>query len=320
MSMTAAQILRAAEPPTDDGGIDQALADLDVKIWTWADAMLSAQAAIRRALAHKDLFARGGEYMIATGAVPPAAIPTIPMVATPPPPPPQPSAYTAPAWASGPPPGPAAAPAPPPPIQLAPLVSSPQAAASGWAPTLIGTPLSPSEGQAPEAAAWGQPIPMPGDTSPGAVVWPSAPQNSPAPVVIPPWDGAAPDPSMGSGGGQNTYSWPAGSPDNVWPGNPNAGSSVPSQQSPAAGAAPGRQKKAAAPQISAEDAEARAAKAAEEEAMLAALDEASARRVRLLRRLDPDAEIEHLIEKAKQTQPREAEKTDKPSWWRRKGS
>ncbi len=70
--------------------------------------------------------------------------------------------------------------------------------------------------------------------------------------------------------------------------------------------------------------EERAQKAAAEEALLSGLEDAIARRVRLLRRLDPDTQIEKLIEKARQghaeamaAQPQQS-KDDKSSWWRRK--
>jgi len=72
--------------------------------------------------------------------------------------------------------------------------------------------------------------------------------------------------------------------------------------------------------------EERAAKAAAEEQLLSGLEDTIARRVRLLRRLDPDTAIEKLIEKARQghaeamasakTQPARDDKSS--SWWRRK--
>jgi hypothetical protein len=71
--------------------------------------------------------------------------------------------------------------------------------------------------------------------------------------------------------------------------------------------------------------EERAAKAAAEEALLSALVESVSRRVRLLRRLDPDSPIEQLIEKAIQGQaeaaaaaPPKDERLSLSSWWRRK--
>jgi hypothetical protein len=63
-----------------------------------------------------------------------------------------------------------------------------------------------------------------------------------------------------------------------------------------------------------------AARAEAENAQLAQLDEATVRRVKLLRRLDPDAPMDKLIEKARQAhQSAEAgPKDEKSSWWRRK--
>ena len=51
--MTAAEILRNAEPPADDGLIDKAIAELDVRIWEWADALKSAHTQLRGAFATK---------------------------------------------------------------------------------------------------------------------------------------------------------------------------------------------------------------------------------------------------------------------------
>lgn len=273
MSMTAADALRSAEPPVDDGGIDKALADLDVKIWTWTDAMLSARAAIKRSLAHKEIFSRGGEYSLDPDA-----------------------AGVAPAMAAS------GAVAPPAfePAQPAPPASVPRFDAPGQAPAFGSnwgqTPAQPQQpapsGQA-SASSGGEWAPA------GPMQWPSAEStnNTGSGDVVP-------------------LAWPSVPSQGGWNGSEKTAAALPAATQ---GKSSERIKKPAPPRLSPEEAEARAERAAREEAMLAALDETSARRVRLLRRLDPDADIEQLIEKASQTQSRESEKpSDKAPWWRRK--
>ena len=49
--MTASEILQNSRPPVDDGMIEKAISDLDLKIWEWADALKSAHTQLRSAFA-----------------------------------------------------------------------------------------------------------------------------------------------------------------------------------------------------------------------------------------------------------------------------
>jgi len=282
MSMTAADALRSAEPPVDDGGIDKALADLDVKIWTWTDAMLTARAAIKRSLAHKEIFSRGGEFTIGPDAAGVAPVMTAAGAMSPPAPSPVTPDPAVPAAVS--------------PFDAQPLDAPqpPPAFGSNW-----DQPQQPEQ-PAAQGSFVQQAASSSGEWAPaGSMQWPSADSKD----------------NQGSGD-VVPLAWPSVPSQGNWAPAEKPGTTPP----PAASSKPAeRARKPAPPRLSPEEAEARAERAAREEAMLAALDETSARRVRLLRRLDPDADIEQLIEKASQTQSREAEKpNDKASWWRRK--
>gem|GEM_PF-2228575 len=301
MSMTAAEALRSAEPPVDDGGIDQALAELDVKIWTWTDAMLSARAAIKRSLAHREIFSRGGEYSIGAGAAqPPVAKPLI--------------ARNAPPFG-----------------QSFADVAPPEAAPAFVAPA---PSFNAAEPDRAFGAAWGRHTPAENVSLPGQVQQPAGPAaNSDAvpsanggwaPTGAMQWPSTDSSTSASNAAEITPLAWPSPASDgaSAWPTSESSGAdaaSTTASSSKTLGRMPERTKKTAPPRISPEETEARAARAAHEEALLAALNETSARRVRLLRRLDPDADIEQLIEKANQAQSRESEKIDKSSsWWRRK--
>lgn len=308
MSMTAAEALRSVEPPVDDGGIDQALAELDVKIWTWTDAMLSARAAIKRSLAHREIFARGAEYSVGSAATAGTAgqagiAPT--------------RTAQSPPFAAG---------------SFSPMADSAGSAPSAVAPMIssIGT----SEPASAFGSSWGaapaEPVAFQGQVQQAAGPAVANPYAAPssgdwAPTVgVMQWPSADSATSGGNSGEITPVAWPTA---------PSAGSSWPTSDTPSVGApvtssqtslihgrSGDRAKKPAPPRVSPEETAARAARTAREESLMAQLDETSARRVRLLRRLDPDADIEQLIEKASQAQPREnSEKTDKASsWWRRK--
>jgi len=137
------------------------------------------------------------------------------------------------------------------------------------------------------------------------MAWPATPASG--------WpDSSTASPATGA------QAWPTWTPTDT-SGNPTT------QVKKGAGGAPTKPAKPAKPQrpvVEGPSPEERAQKAAAEEALLAQLGEAIARRVRLLRRLDPDTPIEKLIDKAKQGQaeaPAAAPaKDDKSSWWRRK--
>ncbi len=344
---TAAELLRSAQPPADDGLIDKAIADLDARIWEWTDALKSAHAQLRAAFAARPP-ARPSESLFesvpqgfssarsalketigasdatdtpiaevaAPAALPPevaealaeatgtgdAPVPPMPAslkeaaaAAHIPSPPPMPASLKEAAAAAlipSPPPMPAEWTAPPaPPTQNSPA----------WTPAHGGHGMSANEPSAPMPAAWPEPPGFRGEApSAGVMQWPSAP-------------GAAswPDPS-----GQKS---PTGSQE--WPTWTPAGSSTPKKT------LTGPPKKAVKPSKAVFDGptpEERAQKAAAEEATLAQLDDAVARRVRLLRRLDPDTPVEKLIEKAKQGQAEAAaqsparEEKSSSSWWRRK--
>ncbi len=276
MAMSAAELLLSAEPPVDDADIEKALADLDVKIWTWTDAMMSAQAALRNSYAQRPaVYPPLGQFDDAD---------TVPVQGVP--------AYT----------------------PLAPLGNASVASASGneWRPTFV----EPSSGGGAPGAA-GSTAAWPTGN------WPTQPAAAPAPPAA----NAGGWPSTGGGQGQwkPASSTPAAtSPEwSTW-----SGSGSPSQGAGDTGSVGSPRK--SSKQVKAAKAqpakpvgptpEELAARAEAEAEQLAQLDEATARRVKLLRRLDPDAPMEKLIEKARQAhQPAEAgPKDEKSSWWRRK--
>jgi hypothetical protein len=292
--MTAAEILRSAQPPVDDVLIEKAITDLDAKIWEWTDALKSAHAQLRsafavRAPAHPSASLSGD---VAVGL--PAAAAAAAAAAHVPAPPPMPAEWTAP---------------PPVPEQQ-------------WAPSHGGHGLAAASSNAPgagssiwsQAPASGQQAFQPADASAaspgqGVMSWPTAPGGN--------WPDAN-SPTSSSG----TQAWPTWTPT-----EPYAGPAQTQAKGGTAGssARPAKAPKAARPVVQGPTPEERARKAAAEEALLSELEEAIARRVRLLRRLDPDTAIEKLIDKAKQGHAEAAAtattgKDDKSSssWWRRK--
>lgn len=279
MAMSAAEILLLAEPPADDTAIEKALADLDVKIWTWTDAMMSAQAALRSAYAQRPAptFSASTYEDTATSFTAPAFQPASPVPGFAPPPPHAPPPPSAPSYSGG----------------------------SDWRPTFVGQGQgegggnawpTPNDNWSPAGQAAGTPA-TPAWSASGTPAWsppPAAPQ-APPPAAPSAWSGAGwaqPDPGA----------------------TPASG----------AGRKPVKQAKSvkvAAAKPMGPTPEELASRAAEEEAALARLDEATARRVRLLRRLDPDTPIEKLIEKARQAHAQAGDtgaKDEKSSWWRRK--
>jgi hypothetical protein len=263
MEMTAAEILQTARPPADDGGIDEALADLDVKIWTWTDAMISAQSAMRQMASEQA--ALSGSFVHRKpvdvdrqvyGSAPPA-------------------------------PG-----------------GAPSANSGEWRPTYVGG--GGPEPAAPAATAWEQ-----------AAQWPASGAGTPAAGPAPAWPGAAEQPAWATSGAPATTTAAASSTAG-WPGWSATGDAGSASGSTARKIpAPKVAKKAPKPEPLGPTPEELAERAAQEEARIGSLDEKTARRVRLLRRLDPETDLERLIEKASQGQA-EPEKDDKTSWWRRK--
>jgi hypothetical protein len=296
--MTAAEILRNAEPPADDGLIDKAIAELDVRIWEWADALKSAHTQLRGAFATKP--ARPSARLFDDTTAPPASLSAAAAAAHIPSPPPMPAEWTA---------SPSQAPA------GSGAASRPNMPAeAAWSPSHGGHGLSAQPSGQPAAPAWPEPhsfrqeggAPPPSQSTKGGVLeWPTTP----------------------SGGGGGT-AWPTSSTATSgvqeWPTwTPNDGSKPDSAKKTVSSAPQKKGPKQARPVPEGPSPEERAQKAAAEEALLSELEDAIARRVRLLRRLDPDTPIEKLIDKARQGQAEAATapqaKEDKSSsWWRRK--
>jgi hypothetical protein len=282
--MTAAEILRSAEPPVDDGMIDKAIAELDVRIWEWAEALKSAHTQLRGAFATKPprpsarLF--DDEPAVAPSLSAAAAAAHIPS------PPPMPAEWTA-----------------PPSAAKSPASDSPSAwAATGGHGISSSGPAShnpawPTESARQDAAPAGQG---------GAMQWPTTNTGS--------WPASSPPSQSSPSGG--VQEWPTWTPTELSPTSGQATKTITS--------APVRKGPRVKPVQEGPSPEERAQKAAAEEALLSELEDAIARRVRLLRRLDPDTPIEKLIDKAKQGQAEAAQtrqaKEDKSSssWWRRK--
>jgi hypothetical protein len=307
--MTAAEILRNAEPPADDGLIDKAIAELDVRIWEWADALKSAQTQLRSAFATRP--ARPSARLFEDTMPAPSALSAAAAAAHIPSPPPMPAEWSAP------PPSAAAA-------TIAATPGMPAEAPSSWAPSHGGHGMSanaPSPSSASSAPSWpephafrpvekGQPSGAGGGGAgagaggpSGVMQWPSSPSGASA------WPSSS---SASTGGVQE---WP------TW--TPNDASKTGDAGKKTVSSAPTKKSKQARPVPEGPSPEERAQKAAAEEALLSELEDAIARRVRLLRRLDPDTPIEKLIDKARQGQAESASapqaKEDKSSsWWRRK--
>jgi hypothetical protein len=317
--MTAAEILRSALPPNDDGVIEKAIAELDVKIWEWTDALKSAHTQLRTAFAVRPAKPSAVLYegVTPSPALSPALSPSlseaaaaahIPTLPTPPqwaaPPPPEASESS---WNPSLPSSGGAPPsfAPPPPA------FEPSAPASSFQPSAFSPTPSPSSpehsgGEWPQAPAarstfGGHGIQNDPTPAPGSMAWPNSPQSV-----------SWPESPSSSGGAQQ---WPTWTPTDASASAPQKKSSVRASRAPKSV----RQSLPEGPTP-----EERAQKAAAEEALLGGLEDAIARRVRLLRRLDPDTPIEKLIEKARQGHAEaqvasaSAPKDDKSSWWRRK--
>lgn len=303
--MTAAEILRNAQPPADDALIEKAIAELDNKIWEWTDALKSAHAQLRSAFAVRPPTPRPSTALYDDAPLVTPNLQAAAAAAHISAPPPMPAEWTAPV---APPPMPAEWAAPPPPAQQ----WSPSHGGHGAANNGPGS----SQPQAP-AANWAQPSGpgsqgfQPADnsaSSSGVMQWPSATAN--------PWpDSSTSTPSAGP------QSWPTWTPTDLSGGSSGGGQEKRSTQSPSS-----RPPKVKVPKpvLQGPSAEERAQKAAAEETLLSELEDAIARRVRLLRRLDPDTAIEKLIEKAKlghaEAMAAAPAKDDKSSssWWRRK--
>lgn len=275
--MTAAEILRNAQPPADDGLIEKALADLDAKIGEWTDSLRSAQTQLRGAFSSPRPVVAQRPSAALFDAVPRTLSEAAAAAHIPSPPP-------LPDWSA-----------------LGAAVTPP-----AW---------NPPAGAPPAAEAWPQPAaPMAADPSTtGVMPWPTT--TGPTSVS---W----PDSSSSTSPGPQA--WPTWTPTDVSASAPAAKSDV--HAAPGSGVRATKAPKAVRPPVpEGPTPEERAAKAAAEEAQLSQLDEAVARRVRLLRRLDPDTPIEKLIEKAVQGQaeaaaaaPAKDEKSSGSSWWRRK--
>lgn len=337
---TAAEILRSAQPPADDGLIDKAIADLDARIWEWTDALKSAHAQLRSAFAARPS-ARLSEslyesvpqgFSAARTAVEQPAVPAEPTVSegeprearrAKTPPPATPAAAEPPAAPEKPeglsiaaaaaaahiptPPMPAslqaaaaAAHVSSPPPMPAEWTAPPAAATPAWTPAHGGHGMSANEPTAPMPAAWPEPPAFKAEPSAAGVMqWPTV-------------SGGANWPEPGSTSSTGPQQWPTWTPT-------DASSSKKTVSAP-----PKKAAKPSKPVLEGPTPEERAQKAAAEEAMLSQLDDAVARRVRLLRRLDPDTPIDKLIEKARQGQAEAAAQApardEKPtsSWWRRK--
>lgn len=311
--MTAAEILRNAQPPADDALIEKAIADLDNKIWEWSESLKSAHAQLRSAFAVRPPAPRPSAALYEN--VVPKDLQAAAAAAHIAAPPPMPAEWTAP------PPMPTSAPKPAEWTPPEPTIPDGRwaAAASHGGHGAGNVSGATQQGSAELAATWAPPS-GPGSqafqaaqdapsASTGVMAWPSTPPANAWPTA----DASA---SGASGGAQN---WP------TWTPSAASGTAGGSQEKHAAPIGMSRSsKKTPRAEIPAGPTpEERAHKAAAEEAALAGLEDAIARRVRLLRRLDPDTAIEKLIEKAQQGQAEAAAdapaKDDKSSsWWRRK--
>lgn len=327
--MTAAEILRSAAPPPDDELIEKAIADLDTKIWEWADALKHAHEQLQVSFAPPaaPVASQAAEAPAAPppAAKQPAARPSAALydiapsssslsaaaaAAHIPSPPPMPAEWTAPPVADG--------------------ASDRLAKDMPWrgkdADEEAASPSSPEVRPAwpesPAAVSARMPAEVPpsqpaSSDSSGVMAWPTAPS------------GGWPDSSTSSSqGGTDAQPWPTWTPTDTSAAGSAAGSAKPVRKG--AGGKPVHQRMATrqnkAPiktSVEGPSPEEKARRAAEEEALLAKLDDAIARRVRLLRRLDPDTPINQLIDKAKQGQAEAAAAPSttgdgKSSWWRRK--
>lgn len=311
---TTADLLQNARPPIDDEAIDKALADLDSKIWEWTDALKSAHSQLRAAFAVRPPVAAappqrpsaalfetlGSSLSEAAAAAHLPKAPPLPDWAT--------RSGAAAAAASAPPPPPMADsewPTPPPKPSNLPALAPEQPRFGA-----VGTPTAEEEAQRMEWPQWPPAPPAPaappaGEPGTGVMAWPT---NQPA------WQSNAVP-----AGPPQPQSWPSWTPTNTAPGAAAPGGAA-KGSNVRASKAPKAVRQAVPEGPTAEE---RARKAAEEEERLSQLEEAISRRVRLLRRLDPDTPIEKLIEKATQSAAEAAaapkeDKSSGSSWWRRK--
>ena len=285
--MTSAEILKSTAPPMDDEIIDRAIADLDTKIWRWAEALKGAETQLK-----------------STFAAPIVAPAVAPMVA------PRPSGRASASLFESVPAGLSAAAA------AAHIPSVPSMPSEWTAP-----PAAPQEwqgshgGHGASASKWKDEDDEPvqkearsetgGVSGPGVMQWPNSPTSA--------WPGAEATAPASSG----AQEWP------TWTPADTSGESTSSTKKSSKSSKAAKQARAMPEGPTPEE---RAQKAAAEEALLAQLEDAIARRVRLLRRLDPDTAIEKLIEKATQghaeamaaAPPKDDKAGSSSSWWRRK--
>jgi hypothetical protein len=311
--MTAAEILRNAEPPADDGLIDKAIAELDVRIWEWADALKSAHTQLRGAFASKPARPSARLFEDTTPAL--SSLSAAAAAAHIPSPPPMPAEWTA---------SPAAAGATTPGMPAEAPWATPSHGGHGMSAQPSGQQAAPAW---PEPHSFRQQNSMPQTSmSPpsggksGVMEWPSTGGSGSTGGGASSGAGAWPTTTAPAAGVQE---WPTWTPTDVST-TATATQSTSAKKSPLQGGAPGKKLgKQSKPVPEGPTPEERAQKAAAEEALLAELEEAIARRVRLLRRLDPDTPIEKLIDKARQGQAEsaaapQAREDKSSSWWRRK--
>lgn len=297
--MTASEILQSAQPPADDRMIEKAITDLDTKIWEWAEALKSAHTQLRSAFAVRAAVRPAVPLFDENAAGGLAAAAAAAHIASPPP---MPAEWTA----------PPKTPAADMPAEWAGAAKAPAPEMPAWSPSHGGHGAS-SQPPAAKAdtAAWGEgglssprsAPPVEGATpAAGVMPWPTAP-------------GANAWPEPGATTSTGAQEWPTWTPTDL--------SATPAKKAEPTTPRAARAAKAQRPLPAGPSPEERAQKAAAEEALLSELEDTIARRVRLLRRLDPDTPIEKLVEKAKQGQAEAATaapaKEDKSSsWWRRK--
>jgi len=295
--------------------IEKAIADLDLRIWEWADALKNAHSQLRGAFAARPAAEPISATVAATiAAATPGQRPSASLYEIAPSNP-NLSAAAAAAHISSPPPMPAEWTAPPAAAGVTDWAAA-AAATQGQDPKWS-TPGGHGASSGGSASAWAEPnasasqgiqvSDSQGAGQGGVMAWPTSPA------------GGWPDSSGTSAPSSGPQAWPTWSPTET---SANSSSSQSKKGAAAAPARSGKPAKAARPAVEGPSPEERAQKAAAEEALLSQLEDAIARRVRLLRRLDPDTPIEKLIDKAKQGQAETTSaasaKDDKSSWWRRK--
>ncbi len=304
MGMLGTDQLVEALPPANDGEVEKALANLDIKLSAWAEAMRGARSALIPAGPAGSSLAPEFSYLDPQPVVQPAP----PRPAAAPVETPAPVAFE-----------PEAAPQPAP--QMAPQVA-PQPAPQP-APQMAPPGVSPPRPEAqpdPNEDLWARWKPetvepdRPGAAG-GADAWPQGSPAAPTPASMP----EAPSPILKKGvqdrWGQGSGAWPsdsttsADSSETSWPVAQGSEPApiLPSAEEPVAPVRPARTIPPVRPSASSER--------EEEQKLLAALDGEVAKRVRIARRFNPEADIQDLISAAQA----EAEvSSSKQSWWRRK--